>query len=152
MCEIYHISGNSILFHKICFFTGNPGESFCFGVQFLSYPTSHWQTVVSFLFYFFVCRFTSLSTLQVVSRRVVGRAEEISTYSSSVFCTVNCRKTASNYQLSHLRPCWEPNPWPQRWEARMLPLCHRGPGRQWLGIYHTGYLILQHLKDHLSTY
>ena len=26
------------------------------------------------------------------------------------FCTVNCRPTASNYQLSHLRPCWESNP------------------------------------------
>ena len=40
----------------------------------------------------------------------VGRAEETSTYSWSRFCTVNCRPTASNYQLSHLRPCREPNP------------------------------------------
>ena len=40
---------------------------------------------------------------------VVGRAEETSTYSSLGFCTVNCRATASNYQLSHLRPCREPN-------------------------------------------
>ena len=45
-----------------------------------------------------------------MSRRVVGRAEETSTYSWSRFCTVNCRPTASNYQLSHLRPCREPNP------------------------------------------
>ena len=50
------------------------------------------------------------NTVQVISRRVVGRAEETSTYSSSGFCTVNCRPTASNYQLSHLRPCQEPNP------------------------------------------
>ena len=42
--------------------------------------------------------------------RVVGRAEEIQTYSSSGFCTVNCRPTASNYQLSHMRLCQEPNP------------------------------------------
>ena len=28
----------------------------------------------------------------------------------SRFCTVNCRPTASNYQLSHFRPCREPNP------------------------------------------
>ena len=26
------------------------------------------------------------------------------------FCIVNCRPTASNYQLSHLRLCREPNP------------------------------------------
>ena len=31
-------------------------------------------------------------------------------YSSLGFCTVNCRPTASNYQLSHLRLCWESNP------------------------------------------
>ena len=34
--------------------------------------------------------FTSLSTLQVISRWIVGRAEETSTYSSLGFCTVNC--------------------------------------------------------------
>ena len=45
----------------------------------------------------------------VISGRVVGRAEETSTYSSSGFCTVNCRPKASN-QFSHLRPCREPNP------------------------------------------
>ena len=38
-----------------------------------------------------------------------GRAEETSTYSLSGFCTVNCRPTTSNYQLSHLRPCRELN-------------------------------------------
>ena len=42
-------------------------------------------------------------------------------------CTVNCRPTASNYQLSHLRPSRGSNPRPQRWEARVLPLCHHGP-------------------------
>ena len=52
----------------------------------------------------------AFNTVQVISRHVVGRAEETSTYSSSGFCTVNCRPTASNYQLSHLRPCREPNP------------------------------------------
>ena len=41
---------------------------------------------------------------------VVGRAEETSTFSSLGFFTVNCRPTASNYQLSHLRPCRESNP------------------------------------------
>ena len=59
---------------------------------------------------FCVCLFVYLgfyvafNTVQVISRRVVGRAEETSTYSSLGLCTVNCRPTASNYQLSHLRP------------------------------------------------
>ena len=50
------------------------------------------------------------NTVQVISQWVVRRAEETSTYSLLGFCTVNCRPTASNYQLSHLRPCREPNP------------------------------------------
>ena len=48
--------------------------------------------------------YVAFNTVQVISRRVVGKAEETSTYSSLGFCTVNCRPTASNYQLSHLRP------------------------------------------------
>ena len=58
----------------------------------------------------FLCLFVYLgfyvafNTVQVISRRVVGRAEETSTYSSLGLCTVNCRPTASNYQLSHIRP------------------------------------------------
>ena len=54
--------------------------------------------------------YVAFNTVQVISQRVVGRAEETSIYSWSRYCTVNCRPTASNYQLSHLRPCWEPNP------------------------------------------
>ena len=45
--------------------------------------------------------YVAFNTVQVISRRVVGRAEETSTHSSLGFCTVNCRPTASNYQLSH---------------------------------------------------
>ena len=60
--------------------------------------------------YLFIWGFTSLSTLQVISRRVVGRAEETSTHIWSRFCTVNCWPMASNYQLSHLRLCRELNP------------------------------------------
>ena len=54
--------------------------------------------------------YVAFNTVQVISQRVVGRAEETSTYSSLGFCTVNCRPTASNYQLSHLRQCRESNP------------------------------------------
>ena len=53
--------------------------------------------------------YVAFNTVQVISRWVVGRAEETSTYSWSRFCTVNCRPTARNYQLSHLRSGWEPN-------------------------------------------
>ena len=53
--------------------------------------------------------YVAFNTVQVISRRVVGRAEETSTYSSLGFCTINCRPTASNYQPSHLRPCWGSN-------------------------------------------
>ena len=54
--------------------------------------------------------YVAFNTVQVISRRVVGSGEQTSTYSSSWFCTVNCQPTASNYQLSHLRPCRESNP------------------------------------------
>ena len=54
--------------------------------------------------------YVTFNTVQVISQWVVARAEETSTYSPLGFCTVNCRPTASNYQLSHLRPCQESNP------------------------------------------
>ena len=54
--------------------------------------------------------YVAFNTVQVISRQVVGRAEETSTYSSLGFCTVNCRPMASNYQLSQLRPYRELNP------------------------------------------
>ena len=66
----------------------------------------NWKAYVFIYLGFYV----TFNTIQVISRRVVGRAEETSTYSSLGFCTVNCRPTASNYQLSHLRPCWGSNP------------------------------------------
>ena len=54
--------------------------------------------------------YVAFNTVQVISRRVVGRAEETSIYSSLGLCTVNCRPMASNYQLSHLRPSRGSNP------------------------------------------
>ena len=73
--------------------------SYCFS----QIPLSHYLFI-------YLGFYMAFNTLQVISRWVVGRAEETSTYSSSGFCTVNCRPTVSNYQLSHLRPCREPNP------------------------------------------
>ena len=67
----------------------------------LTVSYGNWKCIL-WCIYLFICDFTfSFNTVQVISRRVVGRAEETSTYSSSGFCTVNCRPTASNYQLSH---------------------------------------------------
>ena len=79
-----------------------------------------WQVIYLFGF---LCRFQHFTGHIMTGS---GRAEETSTYSSSGFCTVNCRPTASNYQLSHLRPCREPNPG-LRGGRRVLPLCHRAP-------------------------
>ena len=67
----------------------------------------HINFIYLFIYFWF---YVAFNTVQVISRRVVGRAEETSTYSSLGFCTVNCRPTASNYQLSHMRPCRESNP------------------------------------------
>ena len=64
----------------------------------------------TFLNFIYLGFYVAFNTVQVISRRVVGRAEETSTYSSLGFCTVNCRPMASNYQLSHLRLCRESNP------------------------------------------
>ena len=60
---------------------------------------------VSYHLFIYLGFYTAFNTVEVISRWVVGRAEETSTYSSLGLCTVNCRPTASNYQLSHLRPC-----------------------------------------------
>ena len=63
-------------------------------------------------FNLFICLgfYIAFNTVQVISRWVVGRAEETSTYSSLGLCTVNCRPMVSNYQLSHLRPSRGSNP------------------------------------------
>ena len=53
--------------------------------------------------------YIAFNTVQVISRWVVLWAEEYILLVSR-FCTVNCWPTASNYQLFHLRLCWEPNP------------------------------------------
>ena len=65
---------------------------------------------IIFILFIYLGFYVAFNTVQVISRWVVGRAEETSTYSPLGFCTVNCRPTASNYQLSHLRPCRESNP------------------------------------------
>ena len=82
--------------------------------------------------------YVAFNTVQVISRRVVGRAEETSTYSSLGFCTVNCRPTASNYQLSHLRPCRGSNPGLRGWRQECY---HRGPPWFSVSVYLSVYLV-----------
>ena len=53
----------------------------------------NWTNLCLFIYLGF---FVAFNTVQVISRRVVGRAEETSTYSMLGFCTVNCRPTESN--------------------------------------------------------
>ena len=85
-------------------------------IQLLAHKTMCQYTTMiksnEFIYYFFFIFgfYVAFNTVQVISRRVVGRVEETSTYSSLGFCTVNCRPTASNYQLSHLRPWQVSNP------------------------------------------
>ena len=68
------------------------------------------NSLLIYFLFIYLGFYVSFNTVQVISRRVVGRAEETSTYSSLGFGTVNCRPMASNYQLSHLRLCRESNP------------------------------------------
>ena len=113
-----------------------------------------WCIYFIYLFGFYV----AFNTVQVISRWVVPRAEETSTYSSSGFCTVNYRPTASNYQLSHLRPCREPNPGlrggrPECYHsATVAPNCRCMCGTLWCELGATMALtecFLPHLR-HIS--
>ena len=69
----------------------------------------------------------AFNTVQVISRRVVGRAEETSTYSWSRFCTINCGPTGSNYQISHFN------------SGRDSDSDFRGGGRVYYNCYNTSY-------------
>ena len=112
-CDTY---GHKIIIYVLIQNIDNILRCIMYHAMFLIYSLVHmhpWMTthVLEGLDLFIYLRFyVAFNTVQVISRWVVGRAEETSTYSSSGFCTVNYRPTASNYQLSHLRPCREPNP------------------------------------------
>ena len=62
-----------------------------------TYRELRFGLLVATLVFVYLGFYVAFNTVQVISRRVVGRAEETSTYSSLGFCTVNCRPTASNY-------------------------------------------------------
>ena len=71
--------------------------------------------------------YVAFNTVQVISRWVVGRAEETSTYSPLGFCTVLFCTNGKQLPAFPLTAMMGIEPRPQRWEARVLPLCHRSP-------------------------
>ena len=98
-------------------------ETMC-GTSSITYWLDLCASIVHYISRFIYLGFyVTFNTVQVISQWVVGRAEEASTYSWSRFCAINCRPTASNYQLSHLRSDQEPNP-DFRGGRRE---CYRGP-------------------------
>ena len=79
-------------------------------LRFLTVP-KHYELHSVFVYFVYLGFYVAFNTVQVISRRVVGRAKETMQYIE--FTRVlyyNCRPTASNYQLSHLSPCrdWTP--------------------------------------------
>ena len=88
--------------------------------------------------------YVAFNTIQVISRRVVGRAEEASTYSLPGFCTVNYRPMARNHQLSHLRPCRELNPGLRGGRQECY---HSAPVAPICCVEHNGYMVLVSEKD-----
>ena len=70
--------------------------------------------------------FIYFNTVQVISRWVVGRAEETSTqFVRALYCKLPTKgKQLPAFPLEAMTGI---EPRPQRLEARVLPLCHRGP-------------------------
>ena len=60
-------------------------------ILFFSLKDPGWVHIIVKVYLFIYLGFyVAFNTVQVISRGVVGRAEETSTYSSLGFCTVNC--------------------------------------------------------------
>ena len=70
--------------------------------------------------------YVAFNTVQVISQRVVGRAED--QYIQFVR-VLYCKLPTNGKQLPAfpLEAVPGTKPRPQRWEVRVLPLCHRGP-------------------------
>ena len=63
-------------------------QEYYVSIQLMSW--NFWELIPHPLILFYLGFYVAFNTVQVISRRVVGRAEETSTYSSLGFCTVNC--------------------------------------------------------------
>ena len=66
-----------------------------------------WSVVLAFElnFYYLLGVLHRSNTVQVISGWVALMAKVTSTYSWSMFLTVNCGSLVSNYQLSHIKVC-----------------------------------------------
>ena len=106
------------------------------------------------IFFIYLRFYIAFNTVKVISRRVVGRAEETSTYSSSGICTVNCQPTASNYQLSHLRPCRKPNPVLRGGRRECYHSATMAPAKLWGTLYssNTTINISAYLGLHIQSF
>ena len=70
---------------------------------------SHYFIFAKFIYLFGVLRRFQHCTGHITKGSWKGRGNQYIQFIRG-FCTVNCRPTASNYQLSHLRLCRESNP------------------------------------------
>ena len=107
--------------------------SLCLSVRAMS-ATRAWAVIVHFNgmnsplspLFIYLGFYIAFNTLQVISRRVVGRAEE--TYIQFVRA-LYCKLPTNSKKLPAftLETMLGTEPRPKRWEPRVLPLCHRGP-------------------------
>ena len=86
-----------------------------------------YDCLVLFIYFIYLGFYVSFNTVQVISRQVVGRGRgnQYIQFVRVLYCKLPTNgKQLPAFPLEAV-PGTEPQP--QRWEARVLPLCHRGP-------------------------
>ena len=123
ICLVVQLTNSLQIGHRVCRFS----HPFSMGSSISAYQVITWLglTVIHtkrswgiftkqtdkyrethYLFYIFVCLLFYVkpsTSVLVILLRVIGRAEETSTYSCLRFCTINSLPVASNYYLSDYR-------------------------------------------------
>ena len=84
------------------------------------------QRLVLFIYLFGV--FTSLSTLYRSTGSLKGRGNQYIQFARVVYCKLPTN--GKQLPAFPLKAVTGIEPRPQRWEARVLPLCHRGPASE----------------------
>ena len=95
-------------------------------MQNLAYQWPSWDELKKENLFIYLGFYIAFNTVQVISGRVVGRAEETSTqFVRALYCKLPTKgKQLPAFPLEAMMGI---EPRPQRLEARVLPLCHRGP-------------------------
>ena len=90
-------------------------------------PTDNSTCKVGVNLFIYLGFYVAFNTVQVISRRVVGRAEETMQYIEFTR-VLYCKLPTNGKQLPAFphKALMGIEPRPQRWEARVLPLCHHG--------------------------